>query len=229
MHWLVTQGVLADTERTHGIGIVRSWTLTLECCLYVLGLVVSVFITTNHKHENAMNETMMEMMQLLAANADQLRKQEPSPRPTHQRVVEVVLPRVEQPVLQPLVKDVVDDSSSGSVLSIPPMYKQVSRSNVSQSTRNITPITAATRESMEQHYAAAYLEALRIISQQASFPASPSALVPASYACARKESPSQVSVQVIEEEMDTKDCKKRILDEEDVYKVEEPERKRARK
>ena len=28
MHWMVTQGLLADTERVRGIGILRSWTMT---------------------------------------------------------------------------------------------------------------------------------------------------------------------------------------------------------
>jgi len=242
MHWMVTQGLLADAERVYSIGILRSWTMMVECILYVVGLVLSVLKSCRRStQEGAVtSESMMEMMQLIAANAEKLRKEVPlqeEKKQQQQRGVEVVVPRVQQlPVLYRHVNHESANDASASVFSLSPMYKELSLPDVSHAASNVvsTPTITTTREAMEQQYAAAYEEALRVLSQQASQCPNAAGMI-SSHQVSPQESSPQLSVQVIDEaktDVLNKDCKKRLLDEDgedDDEEAEEPERKKARK
>lgn len=227
MHWMVTQGLLADEERVQGIDVLRSWTMTLECILYVFGLILSVFKRPKKKHDDtpAMNnEAIVEMMQLMT-NAERMRKETISPR-EQARVGEVVMPRMPSPAAQ-VTNEASESSPSGTPLvSVPPMYQELARPTV-----HLAPNTNGnpTIEAIQQEYAAAYYDSLRrVLAQQQVFASEPLSV---------RVSPEQQlddSIQILEEQaassLDSKDPKKRLLkdDDDDDGETEEPQRKRAR-
>ena len=221
MHWMVTEDLLTDAERVQGISFLRSWTLSLESCAYFGSLIFSIF-RKPRRQEDAMTETMMEMMQLIAANAEKLRK-EHQEHPD-QRVVEVVVPRMQQPVIHRSAE--TDNDSGVGLVSLPPMYKEFARPSI-----NLASAIPA-RDIFEQNYAAAYHEALRAFSQQtapvAAFP--PHAIVPAHRVCSPEDSFPQLddAVHQPDEVIIPTDSKKRLF-EEDEKEVKEPDKKRARK
>lgn len=235
MHWMVTQGLLADTERVRGIGMLRSWTMTLESCLYLVGLILSVF-RKEAGREQVMNQTMMEMMHLLSVNAANIQK-EISER-EQPRIVETAAPRMQPAAATCQVTHESSDgneSRSESLLSLPPMYSTqpfLPRFSPGTETRVVPESRAIpTSEALQQNYAAAYQEALRVLSQQASM----TALQQVTTVSAQNEYNQQCTslyVPVIDEDSDMstpKDPKKRLLDEEDGDELEEePEKKRAR-
>jgi hypothetical protein len=201
----------------------------------MVGLILSVF-RKEAGREQVMNETMMEMMHLLSVNAANIQK-EISQR-EQPRIVETAAPR-----MQPAAATCQEthessdgnESRSESLLSLPPMYStQASLPRFSPGTEtSVVPESRAipTSEALQQNYAAAYQEALRVLSQQASM----TALQQVTTVSAQNEYNQQCTslyVPVIDEDSDMstpKDPKKRLLDEEDGDELEEePEKKRAR-
>lgn len=240
MHWMVTQGLLADTERVRGIGILRSWTMTIECCLYVVGLILSVFRKERGREQVMNNETMVEMIHLLSANAANVQK-EISQRGQPGVVLETTVPRMQPAVTsqESGESNAVNESRGESLLSLPPMYNEAPRPRFTSITETSAALPESraipTNEAMQQSYAVAYQEALRVLSQQASMAALQQvATIPAQKEYAQVGTLSHV--QVVDEESDIstpKDPKKRlldeVLDEEDGDEDEEPDKKRARK
>lgn len=232
VHWMVTQGLLADSERVRGIGVLRSWTLTSECCLYVVGLILSVFRKQKGR-EQAMNDAVMEMMQLIAVNAEKIQKE--TPHRGQPRAAETAAPRMQLPVVHGVDDRMNGEPTNDGLLSLPPMYKDVSRPRFNLATdRSLITETSDIlgREAMLQKYAVAYQEALRVLSHQASMATlqQHNAVIPAQQNCIQQDfSPN---VQIIHKESDspvTKDPKKRHLEEDGEDEGEGPNKKRARK
>lgn len=169
-----------------------------------------------------MSETLVEMMELITANADLLRKESSRPK---ERVVEVTVPKMLQPPIIHAPEDERDESNVG-VVSLPPMYTEVTRPSI-----RLASSAISSRETMERAYAAAYHEALRALSQQASMSAFHHQQSIASSSrrdISPPDSPTQApvaSAQVIHSTQldELNDPKKRLLEER-----EEPEKKRAR-
>jgi hypothetical protein len=144
MYWMVSQGVLADVDRVRGTSTLRKCTLAFEGIVYIVGLILSL-VQTPTKDEINSNEAMLqhlEMMQMLNANAEKVRKEALLER-DRQRVV------VETPVPRPLVVN-------GHHLSVGNCIETASPTLVS-----LPPSTILDKE---QSHALAYLEVLRILS-----------------------------------------------------------------
>ena len=168
-----------------------------------------------------MNETMMEMMHLLSVNAANYTKGNLAARATKSRG-DCSSKNATGAICQVAGESsAVNESRSESLLSLPPMYSdQASLPRFSAVTEtSAMPESPAipTSEAMQQNYAAAYQEALRVLSQQASMAALQQvATLPAQKEYTQLGTSSHV--QVIDEESDIptpKDPKKRLLDEED--------------
>lgn len=184
LHWMVSQGLVGDSERARGIAALRRWTLVAEGFLYVVGLIASLFCREPRRRrrrrqdEVEASEQMVEMMHMVANNSERLRKetQVPVSPPQQQRFVEVVVPRALHNTVpvehyrHGLVYEPANETTSSAnnnhQLALPPMYQEVSRPSIRHNGSTYPPpppsASQARREISEQDYAAAVLvESLR--------------------------------------------------------------------
>ena len=210
MHWMVSQGLLSDVDRVRGISTLRTWILVSEGGAYMVGLILS-FFRTSSKEGDALNEAMLrhiEMMQIVNANAEKLRKEALE---REQRATQPVVPRTHHQVGGYHSIGNQAETSPG-VVSLPPMYSLP---------RSGTSLGAS--YSKEQSYEMAYHEALRILL----------AHTPQQYVVFPQEtvdSPPQLCEQVTfhgQSNNPTKDPLKRSHEEND-EDFEEPEKKRLK-
>jgi hypothetical protein len=138
MHWMVSQGLLMSEHRSEGIQWLRTWVFRMECALYVLGWLVSLFdggrsdettravgVTTTNGVET--EELVRRMEEILFKQQQETREreerlmcflQQQQATASHQQPVIVEtppLPAGAQPHHHP-------QDSPGDILALPPMY-----------------------------------------------------------------------------------------------------------